>query len=443
MGLLAGPVEELCAQDTTAIDLREAIDIALRQNVDLALAEQDVREAEAGRSSARLDLLPRLSISGYGTQSHGLSFDETVGELTQQRTRYAGGRLSGSLVLFDGFRRVARLEEAGRSVDAAEHGRTRARQQVIYSTIDRFLQVALDREMVQIQRENLEAQQTQLDQVERLAEAGRRPESDRLQQEERVAAARVELLRARQAVDLSRNRLVQTLNLDPLGAYRFETPGSEELDVDTSAAAVGTLLERALGRRPDLEAQQARVQAADAQLSLARSSYWPSISINGGVGSNFTSAIENVDLAEQLDRNRSGSIGLNVSIPLTDWFTTSRQAQQAQARRRSADLRATSLRQEIAAQVKEAHLSIRALEAQLRAGRTRMDAAEAALEAEEQRYRLGSSTIGDLADARAQFVEARSELARTRFQLIQQEAALAYQTGVIDASILASSTSAP
>lgn len=425
------------------IDLGEAIEIALRQSVQLRQAEQQVDRARTARGAARLDLFPSLSASTYGSQRYGLAFDQTVGELTQQRTRSLSGGLSASMTLFDGFRRIAELQQAGRNVDAAEHRRVRSRQDVVHTTIERFLQVALDREQVRIRTQSLEAQRTQRRQVQNLVDAGRRPESDLLQQEERVATARMELLRSRQEVEVSRARLIQTLHLDPLGTYEFETPSPDELGIDTTAAPVDRLISRAVERRSDLAAQRAEVQAAQADVSVARSRYWPSVHLSGGIGTSFTSAIDDVEFSEQFDRNRSGSIGLNLSIPLTGWLSAKKQAEQARASRRSAELEAERLGREIATQVREAHLNQQALTSQLRAAETRIQAAEAALAAAEDRYRLGRAPIQEVADVRARYVEARSALAQTRYRLLLQEATLAYRTGAIDASILPSTSSTP
>jgi len=77
---------------------------------------------------------------------------------------------------------------------------------------------------VQVQKENLAALRQQLQQVREFVEVGTRPRSDLYQQQAEVAQAELDLLNARQQYDLGRTQLIETLQLDPFGAYGFQAP---------------------------------------------------------------------------------------------------------------------------------------------------------------------------------------------------------------------------
>ena len=66
-----------------------------------------------------------------------------------------------------------------------------------------------------------------------------------------------------------------TIRVDDLSRVVVPTSSDEPIDA---------LIDRALGQRPNLLASVVRVQAAEAQTSLARSSLFPSLAVSGEWG---------------------------------------------------------------------------------------------------------------------------------------------------------------
>ena len=72
------------------------------------------------RSPRRAALLPALSVYTAGSQRYGLSFDETAGQLTQQRTEalQIGGQAEWTV--YDGGARQAGLAQARAELASVE-----------------------------------------------------------------------------------------------------------------------------------------------------------------------------------------------------------------------------------------------------------------------------------------------------------------------------------
>ena len=436
------------------ITFDEAVRLALEQSVSL-------RQAEVAAEARALDvrrqrglLLPSLSASVTPVRRFGLAFNQTTGQLDNETSESLDLGLRTNLNLFNGFADVARLDEARSRAGAERLDLGRSRQQVLFDVSSAYLQLLLDRELVGIQAENLAAEEEQLGRVEALVDGGSRPRSDVFGQRAAVAERRLAVLQAENAVQLSESRLVQLLQLDPFGTFTFAAPAAEDLPVSDETYAANALLTEALAARDDLAAQQLRIDAAAAAVRAATAGYYPTVDLFANYGTAYSSLARRVVLDEndvpvvidgdfvtedvlfsnQLSDNRGGAFGLSVAIPIFDRFLTRSQVQQAKLERENARLQLDVLRQQVAADVRQAVLDYENARARLGVTAVQIDAAQAALDAEQLRYDLGASTLVELAQARARLVEAQSARAQALFEFFFRARLIDYARGRLDPS---------
>ena len=194
------------------------------------------------------------------------------------------------------------------------------------------------------------------------------------------------------------------------------------------------MLGRAYERRSDLEARSLYIRAAEQGIRAARSTYWPSINLSGGIGSSY-SDVRLLSFQDQFfSDNRSGSVGISFTMPLFDRLTTRNNVQQARVEYNNRLLELDDARQGIAVQVRQAYLDYQTAEKQLAVTDVQLRAATHALDADQERYNLGAATLVELAQARAQQVQASSSWVQARYDFLFQEKLLDYYTGILDPS---------
>ena len=71
----------------------------------------------------------------------------------------------------------------------------------------------------------------------------------------------------------------------------------------------------ALSLRPEIEASNLNVEASELGINIAKSSYFPTISLSAGIGTNHTSGSD-FTFGEQVKNGWNNSIGLSVSVPI-------------------------------------------------------------------------------------------------------------------------------
>lgn len=413
------------------ISFKEAIRIALEQNVTVRAAQNSAALGEVGVSEATGQFLPNLTVSSTGSRNFGRSFDQQAGEVVSQTTKSLSLGVNSGVVLFDGFGNVAQLKGAKLNSKASGEELHRARETVAFNVASQFLALISRQEQLRVQRQNLQAV-TQLEQqIQTFVDNGARTIADLYQQQANAASARFSVVDAERQFELAKVDLMQTLQLDPTGMYEFEAPEDSTAAAAAQQLDLGALQMRASGQRIDLKAQQLRVDAADQNVRVARSNRWPTLSLNAGYSSAYNSASPQ-SFSSQLDDRRGGSIGLGVSVPIFDRMATSNATRRAEIQADNERLGLETLQQDVGLQVRRAVLDFQAAQEQLVVAQAQVRAAELALQASQDRYTAGASTLVEVTQSRATQVQAASALVTARFNLQFQRTLMDYYTGDLD-----------
>jgi outer membrane protein len=419
------------AADTRIITFNEAVRIALEQNTELRQALNTAASAEVGVSEARMEFLPDLRLSTSSSKDFGRNFSESEGRIVDQNSTSLSLGLSSGVTLFNGFANTANLRSARLMDKASKLDLGRTRETVVFTVASDFLALIQQEEQLRVRRESLTAESSLLEQVQTFVNAGARTVADLYQEQANVASAQLAVVDAERAAELARVDLMDTLQLDPAGIYQFEPPADEQLHSSEELPPFERMLARALDKRVDISAEEARVAAAEQDVRIARSGYWPDLSLSAGYSSGYTSVSE-FDFSEQLDQRRGGSIGLSLSLPLFDRSATSNATRRAALRTQSERIVLDDLRQGIGLQVRRVQLDYRAAKEQLTAATAQQRAADLALEATQQRYRAGAATLVELTQSRATQVQAASTLVSARYNLLFQRTLADYYLGELD-----------
>lgn len=435
LGLVALGATTLAAQQpapgaraATVITFDQALKLAQTQNVGVKQAQNAAALSSTNVTQQKLAFLPNLSVSANTGQTYGNVFNTTDGTLASTTTNTLNAGISSSVTLFDGMKNVANLRSAQLSDNAGEQDLTRARQTAVFTVASNFLALVTQQQQLDVQQQNLSAQEALENQISQFVKAGSRPISDLYQQQATVASARAAVVTAQNAVELAKVDAIQTLQLDPRGTYEFQAPALPESAATNVKFDLDSLLDRAFAQRPDLAAEASRVSAAQQDIKAANASKYPTISLTGGYNSGVTSANE-ANFLDQLNQRRGGSIGIGISIPLFDRGAAEAATQRAQIAADNANLALSTQRQQVALEVRRAYLDYDAARQQLDAADAQQKAATLAVTTTQQRYQVGAATLVEVTQARATQVQAQSAYITARNNLIFQQSLMSYYTG--------------
>lgn len=426
-----------CFYDSAAaLTLGESVRIALRANLELKQAQENFESRKLARRRSVSEFLPSIGLSARVSDSWAKDYIPELGTYEGSTSRSVSFGLSGSVELFDGFGRLKSLEISRIDLEAEKENLRRARQSIIYETASIFLQAVLDGEILAVSEANLAAQRRSLEHIEAFVEAGKRPIADLYQQKAAVSDAESKLLEAERNFELSKRQLLQQMAADAGTEYELIQPDAEELVASLDSIAEGIGVDHAVRNRSDLLSQRKTRQAARLQISRNRSGYWPSLSLSASVGTSYRdpSGVPG-DFADQLDRNLNASIGISASVPIFDRLQTHNAVSQANIDLRRTDIALKSLELRARLEVEQALADLETARKAVEVSRAQFAYAQQALTNYEERYRLGASTLLELLQARAVYVQSSYAVVRSKYDLARKAFALLYAADDIERAL--------
>lgn len=430
------------------LTLEEAIDIALENNFSLKQAQNNLTVTDMQVSSAYADFLPSVSGGVNSSQNVGRQFVQE--DLTfEDRTTYGmSGSLNASVTIFSGFQNINNLRNSRVGHEQQQANVQRIREDIIFNTAMRYLQVLLDSELLEIAEQNLETSQMQLKQVEAQVEVGSRPVGDLYQQQSTVANNELQVVQAENSVRFSKSRLIRMLQIDPVQELEYVAPELDEVSLIPRDLNLQELINLALNQRKDVEAQKLGIQSAYYNLEIARGNRYPTISASAGISSRYSDQYQifdpqagesmQVSFGDQFfDQMISRSVGFSIQIPIFNNLSTNMSITQARIQHRNAQLALEDIEYGVREEISQAYNDYVSLAKELEATDRALQAAERAYETQQQRYEVGAATLIELNQATTDYTEAQSNRQSTVFNFIFQEKLLDYYIGRLqeDASL--------
>lgn len=434
----------LQAQDNVEIiTLNKAIDIALRNNYQLKQARNDLELAEYQEFSEKADFLPSLNSNVSGQKRIGRQFNQVTGDFGDFTINGFSTGLNTSISIFNGFENINSLRSSLFNTESLEQSLQRVRETLIFQTASRYLQLLLDKELLDIARENLESSQKQLEQVQAQVEVGSRPTVDLYNQEAIVANNELEVTNQGNAVSFSRLQLIRVLQIDPLKGYEFSTPEISEEQIAPQEYNLQNLVSAALESRSDLQSERLNIKAIEHQLKATRSILYPSLELSASISSSYNDQTfldpEQTQLVsfndQYFEQNVSRSIGLSLNIPIFNNFNRQTNVQSQEINYKNARLSLENTELQVMQEVNQAYNDYQSVIKQLESTQKAVRFAERSYQTEKERYEVGASTLIELSTANAQYIRAQSNHAQALYNFVFQQKLLDYYIGKLNENI--------
>ncbi|HKK46502.1 MAG TPA: TolC family protein [Balneolaceae bacterium] len=435
---------QITGQDTVRISLQEAINTALKNNYQLKQAENNLSLAQQQILGAKANFLPSVSGNLRAQTTKGQQFNNTTLSLENAVRNSISGGLSGNLTIFQGFTNIMNLRRSNVNEDYQKASESRTQETVIFNAASGFLQVVLNQQLLNIAQENLVSAQEQLKQVKAQVDVGSRPTVDLYNQQSTVASDELTVTQRENNLSYSKTQLIGTLQLDPQKEYAFDAPDLEDLNPTPQNLSLSNLIDQALANRNDLQAQKLLIKRNHDDLQLARANYFPTISANFGINSDYFDtyriATQNgrttVNFNDQFfTQNVNKYIGLSINVPIFNNLNTRLNVESSQINYKNSKLQYQNLKYSVLQEVRQAYNDYQSYAKQLTSTQKALQAAEKSYQTQKERYQVGAGTLVELSNANAQYVQAQSERAQAILQFMFQQKLLNYYLGKLDKNI--------
>ncbi len=432
----------LAQNENTTITLQEAIEIALENNYQLKIAENDLGLAEYRITSSKADFLPSITSNlNYSIQQGQQFLPEQLKFIDVTSTAFSG-RISASVPIFNGFANILNLRASVSSKLSSEENLNRIKENIIFDTATKYLQVLLNKKLLEDALQNLETSRKVLEETAAQVEVGARPSVDKHNQEATVANNEFTVTQRENSLQMAELQLIRALQIDPLKEYDFVVPHIDLDSIQKSDLAksdLKDLINTALTSRSDLKSAEFNIQSLRYNLERTRNNLYPQLSGSLGLSSSYSDQArdpitrEPASFHDQFFEQRiNKSLGLSLNFPIFNNWNRMTQIQTAKVNLKNAELRFENTNLQVVQEVTQAHNDFYSYTKQLEAAEKSLVAAEKAFETQQERYNVGASTLLELTQAQTQYYAAQSSHTSALYNLIFQDKLLDYFIGKLN-----------
>jgi len=417
--------QHLKAQQSGPWTLERCCDYAVAHNITVKQYENQCRQQELRLSTARNQRLPDLngSVGQNFSFGRGLTSENTYTNTNTSSTSFS---LGTSVPLFTGFQIPNTIKLNQLNLEAATQDLEKARNDIRMQVAQAFVQQLYDMELLQVARRQISIDSAQVARLEALLKVGRVSEAEVAQQRATLAQSQLSATQADNNRQLSLLTLSQLLELEsPEG---FCIVGPEDYEAN---GAYETYEPNELSFRPEVQAAQLRVQAADRSIKIAQAGLLPTLSFSAGLGTNYytTSGFRHDGFGNQLKNNFSQYLGFSLNIPIFNRFQTRNNIRSAKLDRENQLLALENVGKQLHKEVQQVWYNTRAARQKLGSSETARQSSEEAFRLVTAKYEQGKATITEFNEARNNLLKAESDLTQARYEYLYQTALMRFYRG--------------
>ncbi len=385
--LLFSSFEIIHAQEQ--LSLERCILIAKQNNFDLKIAQNSVLIAKSNESQSKMNFYPNLNAGINYNLVNGNYFDQTNAAISNS-IKSSSPNIQSQLVLFQGLQNHHLLQRNKILTDAAMLHVSSVQDQVEIIVVDLYLQVLIGMEDIKIVETRLSLLNEQLERSKKRADAG----VDNMQQvyniNSQIANENLNLVRSENKLKQDRLNLIQALQLDPAQEYQIMPVNISDEEITTLSDNYETILNTAIDYSPDIKVAEKQWEAEEKNLKIAKSGNFPTLTLNAGISSSYSSNIQN-DYFDQIENLRNEYVGLQLNIPIFNQHRVKNRIQVSEISKSNAELDLKKTKMRLTNQVQQAYLELSAARSAFLSSTENLKALEQAFRFAETSYNNGNS----------------------------------------------------
>lgn len=419
----------LTAQAQEGWTLRRCIDYAIAHNITIQQTANQVDQSEVEVHTTRWARLPNLSGSASQNWSWGRAaspVDNAYSNMNNASTQFS---INSNIPLFTGLQIPNQHALAKLNLRAAVEDLKRAQEDITINITSAYLQVLFNAELNRVAVGQVELSSEQLLRMNRLSELGKASPAQVAEAKARVAQDEMS------AVQTDNNYRLALLDLSQL--LELPTPEGFTVAKPDTTLTFATLTPpdeiytAALVAKPIIRAAQLRLEGSEKSIRIAQSELYPQLSLGGGLGTNYytLNGVAGEAFGSQLKNNLNKYIGLNLSIPLFNRFTTRNRIRTARLQQLNLAMQLDNTKKTLYKEIQQAWYNAVAAESKYNSSLVAVQANEESFRLMRERFNNGKATAVEYNEAKQLVAKAQSDQIQAKYDYLFRTKILDFYKG--------------
>ena len=423
---------DILAQDKQW-NLRECCDYAVEHNIGIKQQQNQCRQQEIQLSTAKNARLPEVSgsVGQNFSFGRGLTMDNTY---TNTNTSSTSLQLGASVPLFTGFEIPNQIKLNKLNLEAATADLEKAKNDIRMEVAKAYVQILYDMEIADVAHRQIAIDSAQVARLQAFVENGKASGAELSQQKATLASSKLTATQADNNLRMAILTLTQLLELPTPDGFSIVRPSLENLDNLVNLGnqmSPDQIYAEAIGVKPEILAQQLKLKGTAHSIKIAQAGNYPTLSLSGGLGTNYytTSGFKSDSFGKQLENNFSQYIGLNLSVPIFNRFSTRNRIRSARVDQETQQLQLDNTRKTLYKEIQQVYYNALNAQTKTQSSAEAVNSSKDAFELVQAKYENGKATITEFNEAKNNYMKSESDLVQARYENLYQHALLEFYRG--------------
>jgi len=399
---------KIYAQEKLSLTIEQAIEIGLQNSKLLHSSLMKVKGAEAKVREVNAMRLPSLKLSsGYRRLSPIDPFSVTIpGMGTFNISSVILDNYSAQLTLFQpiftGFRLLGNSDMNEQLSNAVNEDYNKDKSELIFNIKNAYWGLFKATQFQKVMDETVDQIKAHVADAKNLEKVGMMTTNDILKIEVQLSNTLYQQVDAENSVKLAAVALCNTLGISL--ETRIEILSSANMS-SAQFDELNKLVGDAITKRSEIKAADSRVKASEAGVTLAKSSWYPQVSVVG----NYYYSRPNQRIQPSKDQfDATWDVGVNLSLNVWDWLTTKHQTDQAEAQLSQAVDAIGMIKDGITLEVTQNYLSFSQAKRKIEIADLSVKQATENLKVTNDKFKNGLATTTELVDAETALIGSKT-----------------------------------
>ena len=397
--------------------LKDCIDHAMQNNLDLRQAELTKKSAAEERKQSKAALLPSLTANTNQSLGYSPWVNSGSSGVKVDKTSYNGSYgLNAQWTVWDGNQNRNQLKLSELNEQQADLQMQQQANSIQEQIAKLYVQILYMNEAIGVHRQSVETSKKNEERGKQMVEVGKMSKADLAQLSAQRSTDEYNLVEAESNL---KNYIIQLKQLLELLDEEFDvaTPTASDQQALVAIPALNDVYEQAVNQRPEIKNTEVALKQSDLQAKIAKAGYLPTLSITGGLGTSTSSRSQN-GWGMQMKTNFDATAGVGVSIPLLDQRKTKTAINKAKLQHEQALLNMRNEKETL-------YDNIESLWIDAQTNQQKFKAASATVESEQQSYdllseqfNLGLKNIVELMTGKTNLLQAQQNKLQSKYMTI-------------------------
>jgi outer membrane protein TolC len=415
------------AQDTPLLTLKDAVQIALKNNYNIQLSQNNSTIAANNVTLGNAGFLPvvtgEAALNASNQKIKQTRNDGTINNLTANNSNNNYG-VNLNWTIFDGFNMFANYDMLKQQDKLGAIRLQDTIQSTVANVINTYYNLISQNEQIKALRGAIEISRTQLRYANDKFTVGRVSKLD-------VYNAQVNLNTdtSNLVIQLQQFRTTK-IQLNQLLVRDLQTDFSVgDTIVVNNTLVLGDIITKAQAQNPAILVSQINKRLAEINLRQVKSTRYPVIGVNSG----YTFNNSRTPAGFTLSQNAHGlAYGLTASINIFDGLNQWRRERNAKLQIANADINAKQTRLEVEAQISNFYVAYLSGLDLIKIGQSSVELAKKNLDISLEKYKIGNITQLEIREAQRNYLDAQSKFFSAQYQSKMAEVTLQQITNSIN-----------